>query len=116
MIKAISKICNRSLWALFLLTQPLVAGETSLISSAEWAEIVKRPQREDLIVLVDGNKISGTVEKLPPIDFSFGTLSFSVDEVASASLTEKNQQLFVQYTTWEGQSYFGPIAKAPFLL
>ncbi len=116
MIKSIHKSCNLLLVVCCLLTAN-VSAEDPLFSYAEWAEISKNYAcEEDFIALSDGKKLCGRVEKLPPIDFTFGRVTFSVEEVATVSIAERQEKLYVQYITHSGHSYFGPVAKSSFLI
>lgn len=91
------------------------SDEGSLFSYAEWGEVTKNLAcDQDFILMADGKKVCGTVEKLPPIEFSFGRVAFSVSEVSSVSLVDRNGKRYVQYITQSGHSYFGPVAQALF--
>lgn len=96
---------------------PSLSGSDTgnLFSYAEWGEVAKNfACDQDFILMADGKKICGTVEKLPPIEFTFGRVAFSVSEVSSVSLIDRGGKRYVQYITQSGHSYFGPVAQAPF--
>ena len=96
---------------------PTLSGsdEGTLFSYAEWGEVAKNFDcDQDFILMADGKKVCGTVEKLPPIDFSFGRVTFAVSEVSSVSLVDRGGKRYVQYITQSGHSYFGPVVQASF--
>lgn len=80
-------------------------------SYAEWKEIYStRRCPEDLVVLIDGSKICGTIEAVPALDYSFGSLDFDVSQIAVVTLASQGPLYRVQYISRDGQNFIAPIS------
>lgn len=87
----------------------------SLFSYNEWKEIYStRRCPEDFMVLADGSKLCGTIEKLPSIEYSFGSLDFDADRIAAISIAPYGKLYRVQYISRDGQNFIGVLAKGKF--
>lgn len=64
-------------------------------------------QQEDFIVFANGDKWWGIVEEVPALDFSFGTMPFTPDEIAAMAIVKQEGELKIQYITHEGQHFIG---------
>lgn len=82
-------------------------------STKEWNEIQKlNALEQDVIVLQDGTRLVGTVDKIPKLSYPFGTLQFEPSEiVALIFLPQEKMELI----TTEGMHFIGSIAKDFFL-
>lgn len=89
---------------------------THLISKYEWEQFLSHKTcSDDIVVLVDGTRLCGQIEKIPPISFSFGNLIFTPTEVAAIALIHQAQDLKIQYITRDGQDYLGSLARGKFI-
>lgn len=80
-------------------------------SYAEWKEIYStRRCPEDLVVLIDGSKICGTIEAVPALDYSFGSLDFDVSQIAVVTLASQGPLYRVQYISRDGQNFIAPLS------
>jgi hypothetical protein len=87
------------------------------ISYAEWNEVYKnRRCPEDFVVLSDGSKLCGVLEKLPPLEYSFGILEFKPADIAAISLFTHEGRNKIQYIRRDGQNFIGQLAKGKFTL
>lgn len=80
------------------------------VTNEEWTELLRTSRcSEDLIVLTNGSKLCGKFTELPPLTFSFGTVSFKPEEVAAIGIISRDQQVKVQYMTYDGQNFIGSL-------
>lgn len=79
----------------------------------EWQDFGE-PQEldDDLVILKNGTKIKGVVESLPPIKYSFASISFKVKEVAAISILHEGQPK-IRYVTHMGENYSGSLSSEP---
>lgn len=98
--------------AAYLLFTPIPCNG-AYFSYAEWSA---NRSSSDLIVLADGSKLSGTLQQLPSLDYSFAPLNFRPDEIATANLYDQESRCYIQIITRTGQHYRGPLSVAPFVL
>lgn len=85
--------------------------------SKEWNEIQKLSDlSEDLVVLQDGTQLSGTINKIPKLNYPFGTLSFEPSEVAAVVFISVNGNRKMEVITLDGRHFIGDITKDYFLL
>jgi hypothetical protein len=83
-----------------------------LLTPEEWQRIASQAFCDgDIVVLMDGKKMCGTVSFLPALQFPFGTIHFRPDEVAALNYTTESGVLKGQYITHNGQQFIGAIAK-----
>ena len=100
--------------ATFLIASILGAEEDALLQKGaflkygECKEIAKSYHDSlDCLVLLDGTKLQGILEKLPPIVYSFDRLKFSADELMAIAVVRQNNITKLQYVTHDGQNYVG---------
>lgn len=79
----------------------------ALFSFDEWQCCSQLATDDDIVFMKDGSLCRGRLEALPPIAYSFGSLSFLPEEIALVSFIEHSQQLKVQYITKEGEDFVG---------
>ena len=110
--------------AISLLIFPLIqaaehplAQPQSLFSFEEWKEIYStRRCPDDFIVLTDGSKLCGTLEKIPAIDYSFGRMEFKLSDIAVICLASHERLYKVQYISRDGQNFIGPWLQGKFTI
>ncbi len=83
---------------------------------SEWKGICSnRHCIEDFIILTDGTRLYGSLDKLPSIHYSFGDLEFKVENIAAISLIKDGgNPLKIQYITSDGQNFIGDLGKGKF--
>lgn len=88
---------------------------SSLFSYAEWQEIFsKRRCSEDFIVLIDGSKLCGMIDKVPSLNYSFTTLDLNLKDIAAISLSPQGTHFKLQYITRDGQNFISTLGKGKF--
>jgi len=88
----------------------------AFISKYEWDSFLSSKLcAEDLVILRDGTRLCGKMEKIPPISYSFGNLLFSPEEVAAMAITRQDNALKLQYITRDGQNYMGNLSRGAFV-
>jgi len=82
-------------------------------STKEWNEIQKlNALEQDLIVLQDGTRLTGTINKIPKLSYPFGTLQFEPSEIIALIFLPQGK---MELITTEGMHFIGNIAKDFFL-
>ncbi len=81
-----------------------------LLGPVQWRELGKqKAQNGDLLVLRDGRKVSGRLEKIPDLHYPFGTVSFHVGEVASVTFGLVDGHPKMQVITRNGENFVGDL-------
>ena len=81
------------------------------IKSKEWQVISAKAatQNEDFIVFNNGDKWWGKLEEVPSLDYTFGTMPFLPEEIASISFIKQGDVLKALYITHDGQHFMAGI-------
>jgi hypothetical protein len=112
---------KKNLFSIAFLTSSLMTGFLSgepphFLSYDEWKEISDQPQEKmNQIVLRDGSRLSGTVEKLPSLCYDFAVLDFQVNEVIAIAAGKLDSGIKLQYVTQSGQNYVASGSKEKFV-
>lgn len=92
------------------------AESVHFFSYEEWKELSQRPEEKyHQMVLKDGSKLYGTVEKLPPLHYSFITMNFKVTDVIAVAVVKNDSNLKLQYITRNGQNYVTSCSQESFV-
>jgi formylglycine-generating enzyme required for sulfatase activity len=94
------------------ISPPLYSAEakhfTLQFDSNEWGDIGNPHHfKSDLIILKDGKKIWGEINKIPDLSYPFGAVSFSPIEVAGISFSSDSKNPKMQVVTRNGQNFIG---------
>lgn len=82
-------------------------------SAVEWQKMGSYSSREgDLIVLKNGSKIIGELAIIPSIQYTFGDISFALQDVALLSFITQPDTSKLQVITRDGLNFIGPITNA----
>lgn len=82
----------------------------TLLNIQEWEEMnTALPSHNDLITLLDGAEVNGTIEKLPSIEYSFGRLDFNPHEVTVIAFSPSLNKM--QIITRHGHNFVGDFPK-----
>jgi len=91
---------------IFLFLAAASALSASYISLPSWEEASHlRRQECDLLYNGSEREMRGKLEALPPLNYSFGTLRFSPEELAAVAVLEEGR---LQYVTESGATYVAP--------
>jgi hypothetical protein len=96
-----------------LFCQGDAAGPLSApLTYQEWQEAklqLSQAVDEDVIILNDGSQLTGSFDMLPPLYYSFGQMSFNVEEIDTAIFFTKEETLKGQYITRNGQNFVAAV-------
>ncbi len=84
-----------------------------LFQPAQWRDTHQRQEvyDGDIVILSDGQRLVGRLNQIPPLDYSFGTVQFDPDEVASVSFGRVQGLPKMQVITREGFNFIGEMPK-----
>ncbi len=81
---------------------------TLQLTPEQWADIGHASElSDDLLVLQDGTKVWGRFEELPPMNYPFGDIDFTIKEVSAIAFLPTMSTGKMQYVTRNGQNYIG---------
>lgn len=86
----------------------------TLLSYQEWQQLKELPScSHEILILRDGTKLCGTIQNVPPMDYSFGRVEFKLNDIVAIAFSSSNK---IQYITRDGQNFIGTLAsKKPLL-
>lgn len=84
-----------------------------LFQPAQWRDTRQRQEvyDGDVVILSDGQRLVGRLQQIPSIDYSFGSVDFEPDEVASLSFGRVHGLPKMQVITREGYNFIGNMPK-----
>ncbi len=84
--------------------------EDKLFSAHEWRDIGRQGiNGGDVLVLRDGRRVSGRLEQVPTLHYSFGSVTFEPDEVASVAFGTIYGQTKIQVITNNGENFVADV-------
>lgn len=84
----------------------LWGSEPCFLSYEDWEEVSTQFQgNKHQIVLKNGSKLYGTLEKIPSLSYTFTSLDFDPHEILVVTTVQTPQAIKLQYVTHSGQNY-----------
>lgn len=103
-----------------LVTATLVGVENpsnSWLSKKDWESFLLAKKCDcDALLLNDGTQLTGQIEKLPTLAYSFANLSFNPEKVALVALAETGQGIKLQIVTRDGQNYLASLGTGKMII
>ncbi len=92
----------------------LAYPQDDVFGPTEWREMGKQQVAGgDLLVLRDGRKLTGRLERVPALQYSFGTLNFTPHDIASVAFGVIQGQPKLQVITQQGESFIAEMPQEP---
>ncbi|NGX42252.1 MAG: Chromosome partition protein Smc [Chlamydiae bacterium] len=84
----------------------------TFFTSTDLGEIHQRAQKdEDFVVLSDGIELTGEIQTLPPLRYSFGTLPIDINDVAAIAFSVEEGRGKMQVVTQDDYSFVCDVPK-----
>ncbi len=85
-------------------------GQPRQETSNQWRDFnSQKTNAGDVLVLRDGRKVNGRLERVPDLHFPFGNVTFNVNDVASVTFGLTNGVPKMQVVTQNGENFIGDL-------